>query len=113
MRDEKKNRANGIKGMFADFGIDFAIHLYTDASAAKGIAMRIGLGKIRLLETSQLWLQSKVANGSVSISKIHGKVNIADAMTKYLSGPDLSEHLSMLPVSRNNQIHPKSVSTTS
>jgi hypothetical protein len=102
----------GIQGMFADFGINLNLSLLTDASAAKGIAMRIGLGKVRHLETSQLWLQSKVASGSVKVSKVDGKVNIADAMTKYLSGPDMSNHLSMLPVSRSNSVHPKSISMT-
>ena len=54
--------------------------------------MRIGLGKVRHLETSQLWLQSKDASGDVSVHKIDGKDNVADALTKYLSGPDMSLH---------------------
>ena len=35
--------------MFRDFGISLDLHINTDASAAKGIAMRIGLGKVRHL----------------------------------------------------------------
>jgi hypothetical protein len=103
----------GIRGMFEDFGVSLDINLLTDASSAKGIAMRIGLGKIRHLETSQLWLQSKVANGSVTITKISGKDNISDVLTKYLSGPDLSEHIKLIPASRTNRAHPNSLSTTS
>ena len=76
--------AIGIKGMFEDFGISLDFTLLTDASAAKGIAMRIGLGKIRHLETSQLWLQSKVADGVITVMKVDGKHNLADAMTKYV-----------------------------
>ena len=45
--------AIGIRGMFGDLGVQVGIDLLTDASAAKGIAMRIGLGKVRHLETSQ------------------------------------------------------------
>ena len=98
--------------MFSDLGVQVGIDLLTDASAAKGIAMRIGLGKVRHFETSQLWLQSKVLSGGISVQKIDGKDNVADALTKYLSGPDMTLHLQMLPVWRNNKVHPKSVSVT-
>ena len=55
--------------MFADFGVNLKVEVYTDASAAKSIAMRTGLGKIRHLETSQLWLQGKASDGTVLITK--------------------------------------------
>ena len=83
----------GIQGMFADFGIKLKLEVFTDASAALIISKRIGLGKIRHLETSQLWMQGKVANGLVIITKVDGKVNKADALTKCLAGPQLSEHV--------------------
>ena len=104
--------AIGIRGMFGDLGVQVGIDLLTDASAAKGIAMRIGLGKVRHLETSQLWLQSKVANGEISVHKIDGKDNAADALTKYLSGPEMTLHLQKIPVWRNNKVHPSSISVT-
>ena len=46
--------AIGIRGMFKDFGIQLGTGNFTDASAVKGIAMQIGLGKARHLETPQL-----------------------------------------------------------
>ena len=46
--------------MCKDLGIDFNCEVQTDASAAKGIVTRVGLGKVRHLETNQLWLQAKV-----------------------------------------------------
>lgn len=96
--------------MFRDFSIELGLDVYTDTSSAKGIAMRIGLGKIPHLETSQLWLQSKVADGLISIHKIYGKDDVADALTKYLSGPEMSEHLANIPANRNNKVHPQSIS---
>ena len=95
--------------MLIDFGLKFKLEVFTDASAALGILKRIGSGKIRHLETSQLWLQDKVAKGLVIVTKVDGKVNNADALTKYLSGPELSVHVSMIPVVRLNKIHAKSI----
>ena len=45
--------------MLADMGVNMKIRLRTDASAAKGIASRRGLGKVRHIEVHQLWLQKK------------------------------------------------------
>ena len=42
-----------------------AIEVRTDASAAIGIACRTGIGKIRQIETNQLWLQQKVLLGDI------------------------------------------------
>ena len=46
----------------SDLGINVRIQIKSDASAAIGIASRRGLGKIRHLEVSQLWLQQRVAS---------------------------------------------------
>ena len=54
----------GIRGMLEDLGgesADMKVNIRTDASAAKGIAHREGLGKVRHLEVAQLWLQEKEA----------------------------------------------------
>ena len=97
--------------MFVDFGIDLKIRLLTDASAAKSIALRIGLGKIRPLETSQLWLQGNVADGTISVRKFDGKDNNAVALNKHFSGPELSRHVEMLPIIRTNKVHEQSLQT--
>ena len=34
--------------------------MYVDAAAAIGVAQRVGLGKLRHLETQSLWLQESV-----------------------------------------------------
>ena len=48
------------------------LELLTDASAAKGMAGRIGAGKVRHIEVSQLWLQDKVSRGELRVRKVGG-----------------------------------------
>ena len=76
-----------------DLGIQMKLRLKSDASAAIGIASRRGLGKIRHLEVSQLWLQQKVANGDLELIKVNGEDNLADALTKHLGARDLKKHM--------------------
>ena len=85
--------AIGIKSMVEDFGVKVRIRLSTDASAAKGIASRRGLGKIRHIEVNQLWLQDKVAEGIIEVRKVNGKENIADALTKHVNAEDIRVHM--------------------
>ena len=53
----------------------------SDASAAIGIANRIGIGKVRHIEVNQLWLQDKVSKKEITI-KVPTEENLADALTK-------------------------------
>ncbi len=95
--------------MMNDFNISTGITLNLDASAAKGIAQRIGLGKLRHLEVSQLWLQNKVASGDIVVKKLKGADNIAEAMTKFLSGPDIDRMCSMGGLRRSDDRHPSAL----
>ena len=84
----------GIQSMFRDMGVEsLGIRLLTDASAAKGIASRKGLGKVKHLDVSQLWIQDRVANGDIEIVKINGNENIADILTKHVNSEDIRVHL--------------------
>ena len=87
------SHAIGVRNMLKDWGVTAGIELATDASAAKGISCRRGLGKVRHLEVTQLWLQEKVALGEISVHKIHGSVNVADALTKYVDKTLLQQHM--------------------
>ena len=49
--------AVGIRAVARDLGIDLKIKLFSHAAAALGISRRLGLGKIRRLTTSLLWIQ--------------------------------------------------------
>ncbi len=54
-----------INAIARDFGMSFKAIVKTDASAAKGIAPRKGLGKFRHIDVSQVWLQDRVSKGGI------------------------------------------------
>ena len=85
--------AMGIRSMLAEIGVSFRIRVSTDASAAKGIASRRGLGKVRHIEVHQLWVQERVANGDIEIRKVDGKANLADLLTKHCTAEDIRVHM--------------------
>ena len=61
------------------------IRVKTDASAAIGISMGTGLGKLRHMNTNQLWVQEKVRKGEIEIVKVPTWENIADSLTKFVN----------------------------
>ena len=83
----------GMQSVLRDLGHDVKIVVCTDASAAKGIASRRGLGKVRHIEVNQLWVQERVASGDIELKKVDGSNNLADALTKHVPGDILSRHL--------------------
>ena len=74
-------------------GEDIQVVIKSDASAAKGIASRRGLGKVKHIELSQLWVQDKVARGDMIIHKVGTHDNLADAMTKHVGREMLERHI--------------------
>ena len=47
----------GVRELLAALGMSRQVVIETDASAAKGITNRVGLGKLRHSETNLLWKQ--------------------------------------------------------
>ena len=84
----------GFQAMASDLGFPVTLHLKTDASAAVGICRRRGLGRIRHLAVSDLWVQERLRNGDFFLEKIPGADNPADVLTKHLDRPTL---LRLLP----------------
>ena len=82
----------GVRGMMDDLGIKLSVTLNTDATAALGIALRKGLGKVRHIEVNQLWVQDKVAAGELVIHKVGTCENLADILTKYVDQRLLDRH---------------------
>ena len=64
------SQAIGIKSMLHDMCVDTDIEINTDASAAKGIASRKGVGRVRHIEVHQLWVPEKVSKGEIVINKV-------------------------------------------
>ena len=76
-----------------DMGWDTKIRLLVDSSAAKSIASRTGLGKLRHLEIKLLWLQEPVRRKKVGLNKVRGDINPADVLTKPKSLDDMKQLL--------------------
>ena len=73
----------GYQALLADLGITADLRVWTDSSAAMGIAGRQGLGKLRHLDTHTLWLQQAVRSKRLELKKVAGTSNPADLFTKH------------------------------
>ena len=52
--------AEGIVSILGDFHIEAKVVLKSDAAAAIGITQRVGLGRVRHLAVSDLWIQQRI-----------------------------------------------------
>ena len=86
--------ALGVKSMLNDMGLKKdRLKIKTDASVAKSLAAKRGLGGIKHIEVNQLWLQEKVNNGDIEIEKVRTDVNLADALTKFKEQASITYHM--------------------
>ena len=83
----------GVISLLKDFGIQENATIHTDASATIGIVHRQGLGKLRHLNVQYLWIQDKVKNKELKVTKVCGKENPADMLTKHVPAHDVEWHL--------------------
>ena len=89
----------GIRSLLGDWGLSREVVLWTDSSAARGIAKRIGLSKrSRHIAVHHLWIQERVESGDIRVEKVAGEKSPADIATKYLARELMQRHLSTLPV---------------
>ena len=90
-----------MQSVMRDLGWKMRVRLWVDSSAAKSIASRIGLGRVRRLEVKFLWLQAIVRDKRLEVRKVHGTQNPADILTKPKSAEEVAEqftekHLRMI-----------------
>ena len=78
----------GMKALISDLGIKVRIEVVQDSTAAKGTATRIGIGKIKHLDTGWLWIPDMVKAAVVTLKKIDGRISPADLMTKPTSSAE-------------------------
>ena len=90
--------ALGLQSLANDLGIALNIELLTDATAAIGICRRRGLGKIRHLHVSDLWVQDRLKKGDFSLSKVLGADNPADLLTKHVSRELMLKHMQAIGI---------------
>ena len=65
--------------------------MFSDATAAIGIARRRGMGRIRHLDVTGLWVQEKFGSGAAKIDKVLGTENPADILTKHVDRQSLEK----------------------
>ena len=82
--------------MARDIGWELSVNVWSDATAAIGIARRKGLGKIRHLDCTDLWIQDKVKSKVIELVKVLGADNLADILTKYAQRPTMEKALAEL-----------------
>ena len=75
----------GLQSLLKDLGWNVQLRLHSDATAAIGMCRRKGLGKVRHLATTDLWIQEKVRGRQIELCKVLGSENPADVFTKYVS----------------------------
>ena len=63
-------------------GQEVQVDIIQDSTAAKVVASRLGIGKVKHLDVGWLWIQDAVRKGDLVLRKINGKVNPADVLTK-------------------------------
>ena len=100
----------GVRSMLIDFQVSEAstryIEVKEDSSAAKGIASRRGLGKLKHVDIKELWIQEKVHNGDLKITKVPGTINLADALTKYCDVQVINHHIKSTHQTISSTKHP-------
>ena len=64
----------GFQPLAADLGLQRQLHVPSSSSAAIGIARRRGIGRIRRLDTEDLWIQEKVRNHIMRLVRYDGHI---------------------------------------
>ncbi len=88
-----------MQSFLNDLGWHAEIQIRIDAGAARSMATRQGIGRVRHLQVRRLWLQALVKAGAVRIEVVNGKFNPADILTKILSYLEATERLQLVGLS--------------
>ena len=67
-----------------DVGEKLAVKIKIDAKATLGTLRRQRSGRLKHVDTNELWLQERVAKGEFEVDKIPRVGNVADLMTHAL-----------------------------
>ena len=88
----------GLQCILRDLGFDSSVEVYIDSSAAKSIASRIGVGKVRHIHTKLLWIQEAVRDGKIKLTTISGGHNPADVLSKPMSVSEMNGKLQSVEI---------------
>ena len=86
----------GLQAVWRDLGRELKLRIHSDATAAIGICRRRGLGRVRHLAATDLWIRVRLRTHDFELVKVLGSDNPADLLTKYLDRPLHDKHISAL-----------------
>lgn len=87
-----------LASLLRERGLELMLGNICDSSAAKGIASRVGRGKIKHLQVKQLWSQDLVRTGRAIVTKVPRRIDSGDALTHGCAEAVLRDHLSRVGV---------------
>jgi hypothetical protein len=61
--------AIGLRETLEEMQLHYSIRLWTDASAAHGLALRTGGGQIKHMQAKCYWLQERIKAGILTLGK--------------------------------------------
>ncbi len=68
-------QAIGMRSLAAHLGDQLDMEVITDSSAAIGVCQRRGIGKVKHFDINLLWIQNKIRSGTITLTKVDGKIN--------------------------------------
>ena len=92
------SEGRGLQPAAKDMGIEFTGKVGDDASGARGIIMRRGLGKTRRIDTGYVWIQHTAAEIILKLGKVLGHGNPVDLFAKHLDWDTIQRHCEKLSV---------------
>ena len=108
-------QALGLQSIARDLGMTWQINMVTDATAAIGIARRRGMGKVRHLDVTDLWIQEKQTSILAFLHKALGIENPTDMSTKYTDRSILNmamDKMNMQLMSGGSEVSPAAMGTS-
>ena len=96
------SRGGGLNRILKEIGCETKpVRLKLDANATKGALAKVGSGRMKHIETHELWLQEKVCAGEFRLEKIPRVVNCADMFTHSWKAATGSEFLKQMSLKMN------------
>ena len=74
-----------VSGVREEWCLGSELACFSDSSAARGIASRAGVGRMKHLEVRQLWVQEKVRESRATVSWLSRCQNTADVLTQRIT----------------------------
>ena len=87
-----------VQEILKDIGLPTSLKILTDASTARAICVREGVGKVRHLAARLLWIQQKVQDKAIKVDKIGTGDNCADIGTKNLNAYTMTKFMKAIGI---------------